>query len=407
MDEEVEGLISRRLIREIEQHFRNETGRPAGYFPSARIGIYAALCELFPPGAGLAMSPVTDDIVVFAVLAAGLRPVFMDIEQESGGLRPDRIPDAAAAGAAGLLTSNLYGVPDDAAAIRKACDERRLILIEDCAHAMGCLVDGKKVGTFGEVSVFSLAKHIGGLGGIVTAKEPRLLEAVRKRAEPYIRRGSAITSLLLSLRFMASDGLHWQPKPWRFLKAVLSPLIRLFPDPYAVSENGLDRKGHRVPVDPKDFGRCLERVGLELFHRYLEVDNRRYLEIPCGYSLWKSVKALRRFDETARVCRTADRRMDPRLPYPIARPAKGRTACYYKVPVFVPDRDRHLNRLAAMGVSLDHIYDPAFPDYLPSELHADRVTDRAACRRWSRDVVPVAVEDIERFNAFFLKRHDD
>lgn len=393
-------MLSRQMIKKIEAYFREKTGRSVYYLPSARLGIYASLCELFPAGAGLVLSPVTDDIVLFAVLAAGLQPIFIDIEPNSGGLRPDRIPDAVDSGAVGVLTSNLYGIPDDVSTIRKICDERGLILIEDCAHAMGCEVEGRRVGTFGEVSVFSLAKHIGGRGGVVTSTNPEWVERIRKHAERYVKHPSSTASLVESARQVVSEALGRFPRMRRVLKTFAFPLLRFFPDPYVLDEEGFEREGHRVPIRKEDFNGWKERKGLEPYHRYLEVDNHRYNETPCWCALRKNVDALRRFDESVRSYQTAPDRIDPKLAVKRGTPEKGGLASYYKIPFFLKDRDRHSGRLAEMGVALDHIYDPPFPDYLPSGLFKDCVTDKKTSLRWSREVLPVPLPQLERACAY-------
>lgn len=393
-------MFSERLIKEIEDYFHQKTGRAASYLPSARLGIYASLCELFPAGAGLALSPVTDDIVLFAVLAAGLQPIFVDIDPTSGGLRPDRISDAVAAGAMGVLTSNLYGIPDDVLALRKICNERGLILIEDCAHAMGCAVDGRRVGMFGEVSVFSLAKHIGGLGGVVTSANSEWVERIRKHAERYVKRPSHAASLVESARQAVSEALGRFPRMRKALKTLAFPLLRFFPDPFASNEEGFEREGHRFPVRKEDFEGWKERKGLDLYHRYLEVDNLRYREIPCWHTLRKNVYALRRFEGIARLHQSAPDRIDPKLSVQRGAPGKGVSACYYRIPFFLKDRDRHFGHLAAMGINLDHIYDPSFPDYIPSGLFNNRITDKETSLRWSREVLPIALPDLERVCAY-------
>jgi len=63
------------IARAIEEFFRNRYGRDALYVPSGRAALYFAFREWLRPGDRLLMSPVTDDVVFFVVLAAGLVPV--------------------------------------------------------------------------------------------------------------------------------------------------------------------------------------------------------------------------------------------------------------------------------------------------------------------------------------------
>lgn len=393
-------MLSERLIQKIEDHFRRETGRAVCYLPTARLGIYATLCEMFFPGEKLIITPVTDDIVLFAVLAAGLKPVFIDIHRESGGLRTDTIQTGISAGASGIFTSNLYGIPDDARAIRQICDQHGLTFVEDCAHALGATVGDQKIGTFGDVSLYSLAKHIGGQGGIVTSKDPEKINAIKKRAEPFVVRQTRRLSTIESFRFITSDALSSLPVIRAFTKKLLYPLLGLLPNPYAGKADDFERIGHRVPITPADFHGWEKRKPFEDYDRYIRVDNIRYRKIPCWYLLWKNLMALRNFSEKAPSYRSASARFDPRMIYQMGRPLSGTTACYFKLPVFTENRDFHYDKMTERGMEFHAIFDPPFTNYLPHDLFINCVTDEAACLRWSRKILPVSLKDTDQVSEY-------
>jgi dTDP-4-amino-4,6-dideoxygalactose transaminase len=76
------------------------------------------------------------------------------------------------------------GYPAEVLALRELCDERGLVLIEDCAQAIGAHVDsaGRRVGTVGELgafSFFSKKQLCVGEGGMVTTAQEPLAERVR------------------------------------------------------------------------------------------------------------------------------------------------------------------------------------------------------------------------------------
>lgn len=54
-----------------------------------------------------------------------------------------------------IMAVHLYGKPCDIITIKKICLEKKIILIEDCAQALGAKIGNKKVGTFGDFSIFS------------------------------------------------------------------------------------------------------------------------------------------------------------------------------------------------------------------------------------------------------------
>ena len=83
-----------------------------------------------------------------------------------------------------VVAVHFAGYPADVAALRALCDERGLVLIEDCAQAIGARVDasGRQVGTVGELgafSFFSKKQLCVGEGGMVTTADERLAERVR------------------------------------------------------------------------------------------------------------------------------------------------------------------------------------------------------------------------------------
>jgi hypothetical protein len=58
------------------------------------------------------MSPVNDDVILFVVLAAGLRPMMAPVSADDGNIDPAAVPDATWSTLDGVLTTNLYGLPD-------------------------------------------------------------------------------------------------------------------------------------------------------------------------------------------------------------------------------------------------------------------------------------------------------
>jgi perosamine synthetase len=91
-----------------------------------------------------------------AVLGAGARPVFADIEAPTFSLSPATVepllrPETAAVVAVhigGLISPHVHGV-------RSLCQERGIALVEDAAHAHGSTLDGRFAGSFGVAAAFS------------------------------------------------------------------------------------------------------------------------------------------------------------------------------------------------------------------------------------------------------------
>jgi hypothetical protein len=82
------------------------------------------------------MSPVNDDVVLFVVLAAGRRPVAAPVSPWTGNIDVAAVPDRTWATLAGVLTANLYGIPDPVVELRERCERFGLTLVEDACHAI-------------------------------------------------------------------------------------------------------------------------------------------------------------------------------------------------------------------------------------------------------------------------------
>jgi dTDP-4-amino-4,6-dideoxygalactose transaminase len=92
-----------------------------------------------------------------------------------------------------VMAVHFFGYPADVLALRELCDAHGLILIEDCAEAIGAQVDdsGRQVGTVGELGAFSFFSKnqlCVGEGGMVSTADPELAERVR------LLRSHALTS---------------------------------------------------------------------------------------------------------------------------------------------------------------------------------------------------------------------
>ena len=108
-------------------------------------------------------------------------PVFCDSKLDSWQLDPDDVERKLTDKTKAILAVHLYGHPCEMDKLRKIADEHHIYLIEDCAEAIGSEFNGKKVGSFGDVSCFSFFgnKNITtGEGGMVLTND----EDIYKRA---------------------------------------------------------------------------------------------------------------------------------------------------------------------------------------------------------------------------------
>lgn len=106
------------------------------------------------------------------VFSAGGRPVFTDIDAESLCIDSRNVQKHLTNKTKGVIAVHIGGlVCPEIKAIKDICEDKRLFLIEDAAHAQGSLLDNNPAGSFGDAGCFSFypTKIITtGEGGIIT-----------------------------------------------------------------------------------------------------------------------------------------------------------------------------------------------------------------------------------------------
>lgn len=114
--------------------------------------------------------------VIAAVVNAGAIPVLADIDG-TFCLDPDDVARKITPRTSGIILVHMSGAPGDALAIQKIAKDKGLFLLEDCAQCNGGSIAGQKVGTFGNMGIFSfqMNKNISsGEGGCVVTNDDQL-----------------------------------------------------------------------------------------------------------------------------------------------------------------------------------------------------------------------------------------
>jgi len=106
-----------------------------------------------------------------------IRPVFCDIDPVTMNIDLARIESMITPSTTGILAVHVFGVPCDVAGIQELADRYGLRVIYDAAHAFGVELEGRGIGTFGDISMFSF--HATKLfhtaeGGALTFNDPNL-----------------------------------------------------------------------------------------------------------------------------------------------------------------------------------------------------------------------------------------
>jgi dTDP-4-amino-4,6-dideoxygalactose transaminase len=116
--------------------------------------------------------------VVAAVVNLGAIPVLADID-ESFTLNPTDLERKITPRTKGIIVVHMSGAPANVPALLEVARKRRLFLLEDCAQCAGGSIRGKRVGSFGDMGIFSFQMNknmSSGEGGCVVTNDSRLYQ---------------------------------------------------------------------------------------------------------------------------------------------------------------------------------------------------------------------------------------
>lgn len=117
-----------------------------------------------------------------AVVAAGARPVFVDINRSDFTLDAADARRKVTRRTRAIIPVHLYGHPCDMDAVGELAEKRSLTVIEDACQSLGSTYKKKQTGTFGEMGCFSMyASKVltAGEGGAVATDDDRLAEKIK------------------------------------------------------------------------------------------------------------------------------------------------------------------------------------------------------------------------------------
>lgn len=322
------------------------------------------------------MSPVNDDVMVFVVLAAGLRPVMAPVSPRDGNIDIRAVPESTWRSVGSVLTTNVYGMPDDADELRTRCDRMGIPLLEDAAHAIGTTVGDRPIGTFGKAAAFSLGKHAGATGGgFLALEDPADRKALEHLRDELLAPRQLHRDLAYALRPLARAAvqrLHLVRPVWRVMRTL----------------GLLERERFRMELQERHLREAAGRSpDLGAFDRWVRVDLHGYRR------------------EHGRLLRSTLRRRVSGLDADLSRRREGtrllggtvwaaagvRSAVaeevqdrgvppLFRVPLMVRDRDKLVARLERCGVVIGYLYDPPLDDFAGPEFVEPSPAPEAA--RW-------------------------
>ena len=212
-------LVQGPQIEKFEQAFalRHGSGRAiaASY---GRMAFYYILEALdLPAGSEIVFPALTFWVVPEIARVRGLTVVFADVDPRTFVLDPESFERAITPRTRAVVPTHLFGLPCDMDAINAIAARHGLVVIEDCAHALGAAFRGRPVGTFGRAAFFSFQalKPLNTYGGGMALVHDQALAARvadLAAAEPWPAPASVSKRLLMGqwqCRFIRPDLFTW------------------------------------------------------------------------------------------------------------------------------------------------------------------------------------------------------
>lgn len=174
--------VGGKAAEKLEERFKEEIGvKYAFAFNSGRSALMAVLDGLaFEAGGEVLLQAFTCNAAANPVIWSGLKPVYVDCNNNYNIDTEDLIKKITPKSRA-VMVQHTFGQPCDLDEVIRICREKKLVLIEDCAHSLGAQYKGRNVGTFGDVSFFSFSrdKIISCVyGGLASAKDKKTAERI-------------------------------------------------------------------------------------------------------------------------------------------------------------------------------------------------------------------------------------
>jgi len=172
----------------------------------------------------------------FAILNANVTPVFSDISEANFHLNFDDLEKQINENTKVIMPIHIWGYPENMENVLKVAKKYNLIVIEDCALALGAEYNGQKVGSIGDFGIFSFGsgKPIqAGEGGMITTNDDNLAKKLRT-----IRNWGE-----MSFEYGVRDHeiLSWNGRMSEFVAAIALEQLRAYPKFLSNVQNNINK----------------------------------------------------------------------------------------------------------------------------------------------------------------------
>ena len=143
----------------------------------------AAFAAGVGPGDEVITTPMTFAASANCARYLGADVVFADVRSDTLSLDPNKVRDAITPRTKAIVSVDYSGLPSDLDELLEIAGKHNIVLIEDAAHALGASYRGRRVGSIGHLTTFSLhpVKQITtGEGGVITTNDAERAARMRR-----------------------------------------------------------------------------------------------------------------------------------------------------------------------------------------------------------------------------------
>jgi perosamine synthetase len=181
------GMVSEgRRVREFEEVLSRQLGlvRPVALNSGTSALHLGLVLAGVGPGDEVILPPQTFVACGLAIMMCGAKPVFADIQPDSGNLDPSAVRAKLSPRTKVIMPVHWGGYPCDMDEIHAVATTAGVVVMEDAAHALGATYKGRPIGSISQLTAFSFQaiKHLTtGDGGALCCRDPKQYEEARRR----------------------------------------------------------------------------------------------------------------------------------------------------------------------------------------------------------------------------------
>lgn len=174
------------------------SGHHATLLTSGRAALYRLLTALnIGPGDEVILQAFTCSVVPAAIQWTGATPIYVDINPSDFNLEVADVARKITPKTKAIIAQHTFGIPANLSALQTIAKQHKLLLIEDCAHALGSRYNDKLLGTFGDAAFFSFGRDkmlSSVFGGAIISKDKDLIAKITSQTSHLPRAPYAWTA---------------------------------------------------------------------------------------------------------------------------------------------------------------------------------------------------------------------